>query len=121
MEFYLFKYHIGSSTLKFRLKIYLLLFLSGVSSLANSAWHGGTIKQINVGYDGKTITLIPDGWVRDNCTCYPSWPNTMCLDPTRETASFERSMVMSVRARGVAQFFYIDETSCLVKAMYEYN
>ena len=101
---------------------YILLFVVCIlPSVSNAGWYGGKISQINVGYDGQTITVIPEGWSRDNCTCYSGWPNTMCLDASRDTSNFERSLVLSARARGTRVFFMIDETTCMVRAMYEYN
>lgn len=97
----------------------LVLIVS--SSVVRADWHAGIIKQLNVGYDGATISFNLDGWTRTDCTCYSTWPGMMCLDKTREAHDFEKSMLLSARARGSVIHAYIDETTCKVKAIYEIN
>jgi len=95
------------------------LFL--VSFHACAGWHGGAVQQLNVGYDGKTITFRVDGWTRTDCTCYSAWPSTMCLDSMRDTYDFEKAILLSARARGSVVNAYIDEGTCSVQAIYEIN
>lgn len=89
------------------------------SQAASADWHGGRIMQLNFAYDGSTITFILEGWNRTNCTCYPAWPATMCLDRTR--ASFKEEFAWLLKARAIDQVInaYIDETTCKVIALYE--
>jgi len=104
--------------MKIRWLFALMLFcLSMPMSFAGD--YNGKIIQINIGYDGKTITLIPEGWVRSDCTCYPTWPSMMCLDATRVSHNFEKALVLSAKARGQKVNFVINESSCYVEAMYE--
>lgn len=90
-----------------------------VSHEAYADWHGGRVTQINIGYDGSSITFIVDGWTRSNCTCSPTWSNMMCLNRARTSFKEEVAMLFSVRARGSELFAQIDETTCSVLAMYE--
>jgi len=101
---------------------YIILFIFCIAPIYSFAdWHGGTITQLNVGYDGTTISFKLNGWDRNNCTCYSTWPNAMCLNITRTTFDFEKSMLLSARARGSNINAYIDETTCMVTAIYEIN
>ncbi len=90
-----------------------------VSQTANADWHIGRIVQINFGYDGSTITFIVEGWTRNNCTCYSTWPNTMCLDRTRTSFKEELAWILKARATGQSIGANIDETTCKVVALYE--
>lgn len=74
---------------------------------------------MQIGYDGSTIMFTVAGHVRSNCTCYPTWPNTMCLNRSRLTFKEEVAMLYSGRARGTEVYYNIDETTCSVVAMYE--
>ncbi|MDF2466710.1 MAG: hypothetical protein K0Q43_4945 [Ramlibacter sp.] len=93
------------------------LMITATSSQA--AWHGGRVTQINIGYDGSTITFVVEGWERTNCTCYAAWSNTMCLNRSRASFKEEVAMLYSARARGTVLHANIDETSCQVVALYE--
>jgi len=93
------------------------LVLTATSS--HAAWHGGRVTQINVGYDGSTITFVVEGWTRTDCSCYPAWSNTMCLDRSRSSFKEEVAMLYSARARGTVLHANIDEASCRVVALYE--
>lgn len=97
----------------------MTLGLLAAAHTASADWHGGRITQFNFGYDGSTITFVLEGWSRSNCTCYPAWPNTMCLDRTR--ASFREEYAWLLRARAMDQVVNanIDETTCKVIALYE--
>ena len=97
----------------------IALALALIAPAAQADWHGGKVTQINVGYDGSTITLVVAGWVRTNCTCYAAWPSTMCLNRNRLTYKEEVAMLFSARARGTELFAHIDETTCSVVALYE--
>lgn len=100
------------------LKIFALLFLIA-PIYANAAWHSGKITQMNIGYDGATVTVILEGFSRTDCTCYSSWPNMMCLDKNRATNSIEKSMLLSAKARGQIINFNINEATCKITAIYE--
>ena len=94
-----------------------LLLMISFSSIAD--WHTGKLKFLGVGYDGATIALSPEGWDRNDCTCYPTWPSHMCLIPSRASYEFEKSLVLSARARGSVLKIHVDETTCSVLAIYE--
>jgi hypothetical protein len=97
----------------------LALLLIVVVPTANADWHGGRVSSVNIAYDGSTIAFAIDGYVRSNCTCYPPWSNTMCLDRSRVSFKEEVAMLYSVRARGGNLYVNINEASCKVEAMYE--
>jgi hypothetical protein len=86
---------------------------------AYADWHSGRITQISFGYDGSTITFAISGWSRNNCTCYSTWPNTMCLNRSR--VSFKDEYAWLLKARAMDQYINvnIDESTCSVVAMYE--
>jgi hypothetical protein len=96
-------------------------FFLTISGYTYSDWHTGKINHIGVGYNGSTVTIRVEGWTRNNCTCYTPWPDYMCLDETRATANFERSLILAARARGSKVKVNIEETSCKVIAIYEDN
>ena len=101
-------------------KLFVLLILT-MPVMANAAWYSGRIVQINIGYDGSTVTVRTEGFARTDCTCYASWPNMMCLDRNRATSRIEQSMLLSAKARGQIISLYIDEASCRISAIYELN
>ncbi|MEZ8100830.1 hypothetical protein [Vibrio bivalvicida] len=101
----------------FKAIVSLSLLFVPLSTLAD--WHGGKIRQINVGHDGKTVTVRIDNWSRNDCSCYSYWPDMMCLDYSRDTLDFEKSLILSAKAKNSEVFFYIDERTCLVEAIYE--
>jgi hypothetical protein len=86
---------------------------------ARADWHGGRVTQINIGYDGSTVTFVVEGWTRSNCTCYSAWPSSMCLNRSRASFKEEAAMLFSARARGTELYAHIDEASCQVVALYE--
>jgi hypothetical protein len=90
-----------------------------MSGGAHADWHGGKVTQIDIAYDGSTITFVVAGWSRSNCTCYASWANTMCLNRSRLTYKEEVALLYMARARDTVLFANIDETTCSVNAMYE--
>jgi hypothetical protein len=90
-----------------------------LSAAAHADWHGGKVTQINIAYDGSTITFVVAGWSRANCTCYATWSNTMCLNRNRLTYKEEVAFLYSARARGTTLYANIDETTCSVIALYE--
>lgn len=100
-------------------KTLIVVLLAIASSAALSDWHGGKLAQVSVGYDGKTIALRLEGWNRTNCTCYPTWPNHMCLDSTRTTHDFEKSILLMAAARNTEINVHIEEASCKIVAVYE--
>ncbi|MCH2160072.1 MAG: hypothetical protein MK096_14985 [Oleiphilaceae bacterium] len=100
-------------------KLLIVLLSTFVATFASAEWHTGKVKYVGVGYDGKTITLIMEGWSRSDCTCYASWPSHMCLDETRETSEFEKAILISARAKQTPISVNIDETTCKVRAMTE--
>lgn len=98
----------------------ILIVCFSLPGFANADWHGGKVTELYVNYD-QGVNLKIEGWSRNNCTCYPGWPSTMCLDSNRETKDFERSVLLASRARGTKVHVHIDEASCMVTAMYEVN
>jgi hypothetical protein len=101
-----------------KLFVSLAVILAIAAPAAHADWHGGKVTQINIGYDGSTITFVVAGWVRNNCTCY-MWVNTMCLNRARASFKEEVAMLYSARARGTELFANIDETTCSIVALYE--
>lgn len=105
-----------------KFKYFLLsLALSCFAHNAFADWHSGKMVQLNVGYDGVTVSFRLEGWSRNNCTCYSAWPTYMCLDQTRQTHDFEKAMLLAAKARGSVLNAYIDEVTCRVTALYEIN
>jgi hypothetical protein len=100
-------------------KLLIPVVLALTASVSTADWHGGRVTQINIGYDGSTITFVVEGWVRTNCTCYSVWSNTMCLDRSRASFKEEAVMLFSARARETELYANIDEASCRVVALYE--
>jgi hypothetical protein len=82
-------------------------------------WHGGKVMSVQIAYDGSTVSITIAGHTRSNCTCYPAWSNTLCLNRTRPSFREEVAMVYSARARGTDLFVNINETTCFIEAMYE--
>ncbi|TMP24034.1 hypothetical protein CWB99_22815 [Pseudoalteromonas rubra] len=86
---------------------------------AYADWHSGRIEMIAIGYDGKTISIGMEGTTKTDCKCYPTWPNRFCLDRNRTSFNEEFSLLLSAKAQGKAVALQIDETTCIVNAMYE--
>ena len=99
-------------------KILLILTLFFLPS-ALADWHSGTIDIIAIGYDGKTIAISQLNSTRNNCTCYPTWPNRYCLDRSRDSFKEEYALILSAKARNKSLNININETSCKVIAIYE--
>ena len=100
----------------------MLLAFAASLTLAGAAhadWHYGRVTQVNIGYDGSTVTFVVAGWTRSNCTCYPTWSNMMCLNRSRASFKEEVAFLYSARARGVGVGANIDEGTCTVVALYE--
>ena len=95
------------------------LFLVTMAPSAHAAWHGGRLYALNIAYDGSTVAFTIEGYVRSDCTCYPTWSNSLCLDRTRVSFREEMAMLLSAKARGANIYVNINETSCKVEAMYE--
>ncbi|MBU4485159.1 hypothetical protein KKA47_07055 [bacterium] len=95
----------------------VFLFLFSVS--AQAAWHSGEITALSISSNG-TVAMVISGWVRDNCTCYSSWPSYMCLDRDRPSFKEEYAMALSAKARNKALSVAIDETTCKVIAIEEF-
>jgi hypothetical protein len=89
------------------------------ASGAHADWHGGKLVRIQVAYDGNTITFVTTGYTRNNCTCYASWPDSMCLNRDHVSFKEEVALVYLARAKGSTLSYNIDETTCSVLAMYE--
>lgn len=87
--------------------------------VVHADWHSGTVSQINIGYDGATVSFLLSGWVRSNCTCYPAWPNYMCLDASRPALKLEYALLLAAHLQGQTVSVNIDETTCRVVAMYK--
>jgi hypothetical protein len=90
-----------------------------LAGIANADWHTGTVTRLGVGYDGSTVILFVSGWSRSNCTCYPGWPDSMCLDRTRTSFKEEYASILRARATGQTIQVNIDEVTCKVIALYE--
>jgi hypothetical protein len=99
----------------------IALLLSLGASMAHADWHIGKILSLNINYEGTFITFALTGHSRNNCTCYSTWPNTMCLNRNRLTYKDEVAFLYSARARDKEIGVHIDEASCSVVAMYETN
>ncbi|QPB84198.1 hypothetical protein CWC22_014845 [Pseudoalteromonas rubra] len=95
---------------------YLFLLLP---CFAYADWHSGKIEMIAIGYDGKTISIGMEGSTKTECTCYPTWPNRFCLNRNRTSFNEEFSLLLSAKAKGKSVSLQIDETTCMVNAMYE--
>jgi hypothetical protein len=100
-------------------KLFAIAATLAFATAAHADWHLGKVTQVNIGYDGSTITFIVAGWTRTNCTCYPAWNNMMCLNRSRTSFKEEVAFLYSARARGTAVGANIDETTCTVVALYE--
>ena len=90
-----------------------------ITSVSHAGWHLGKVKSIAIGYDGKTTTFVIDGWVRNDCTCYPDWTGSMCLDSTRDTLKIEQAMLLSAKARNKEIHANINEETCRVTSLEE--
>lgn len=97
----------------------LAILLALAAPVAHADWHGGKVTSIQIAYDGSTLTFTLAGHVRSNCTCYPAWSNTLCLNRARASYREEVAMLYSARARGTEIHANINETTCFVEAMYE--
>ena len=99
----------------------LLVLIVGLMASASSfaGWYSGKIEMIAVGYDGRTISIAQENSTRNDCTCYPTWPNRYCMDRSRESFSEEYALLLSAKARGASVALHIDETTCQIRAMYE--
>jgi hypothetical protein len=97
--------------------LYVVLVL--ISSSVFAEWHKGKIQIIAIGYDGKTISIVQEGYTKDNCTCYKAWPNHYCLDRTRESFKDEFAFLLAAKAKGKSVSLNIDEATCYIQAMYE--
>ena len=102
-----------------RLTVWIATLFLFVSPLAHADWHGGKVTFLSIAYDATTIAFTIAGYARSNCTCYPPWANSMCLNRARASFKEEVAMLYSVRARGGELYVNIDEASCSVIAMYE--
>ena len=102
-----------------RFSAWLAVLFVLTSPLARADWHGGKVTTVQIAYDGSMIVFTLAGHTRTNCTCYPTWPSTLCLNRSRVSHKEEVAMLYSVRARGTDLFVNIDEASCSVVAMYE--
>ena len=89
------------------------------ASAANADWHSGKLIRVQVAYDGSTITFVTTGYVRNNCTCYAAWPDSMCLNRSRASFKEETALLYLARVRNSTFVYNIDEASCQVVAMYE--
>lgn len=87
------------------------------SSVAHADWHYGTIDLLGYGYDGQTITFHITGWNRTDCTCYPSWPDKVCLDRNRLTFKEELATLLAAKISGSSVAANIDETTCTIRAL----
>lgn len=105
--------------MSYRSGLALAAFMLVLSPAAFADWHEGVVEQLGIGYDGSTTVLKLTGWNRTNCTCYSTWPSTMCLDRTRTSFKEEYASVLRARVSGQQIRAYIDETTCRVMALYE--
>ncbi|KAF7788066.1 hypothetical protein PRUB_a2627 [Pseudoalteromonas rubra] len=100
------------------MKKYFYLFLL-LPCFAYADWHSGKVEMIAIGYDGKTISIGLEGSTKTECTCYPTWPNRFCLNRNRVSFNEEFSLLLSAKAQGKSVSLQIDETTCMVNAMYQ--
>lgn len=94
---------------------FLILILA---SVAHADWRSGKVRVIASTYAGNTMVFMLTG-VTPSCTCPSYWTNYICLDETRATYSQEYAMLLSAKARDMTIHVNINETTCMVTAMYE--
>jgi len=90
-----------------------------LSFCANATWHTGKITMIAIGYDGETISVGQEGFSREDCTCYPTWPNRYCLDINRKTHEKEYALLLSAKIRNMSVAININEETCRIAAIFE--
>lgn len=95
----------------------LFIFALLISGQAYADWHQGTVTHITYGYDGQTVTFGLSGLSKSNCTCYPAWPDYLCLDFNRGTNKQELATLLSAETTGATIAIYIDETTCKLLAL----
>ncbi len=100
-----------------KLLILIIAMIAVSSNLAFADWHKGKINQISIGYDGKMVTMRVDGWSRNNCTCYQTWSQLMCLDRTRDSFNDEYAMLLMLFAQQLEVELHINETTCMIGAI----
>lgn len=91
-----------------------------LGATASAAWHEGRVSAIGMNYDGETPTFQLEGVSMSNCTC-SAWATWMCLNPARESVDKEFAMLLTARAAGKIIRVNIDETTCRVKAIAQYE
>jgi hypothetical protein len=94
----------------------LALALTLPISAAHADWRTGRVTHIYIGYDGSMFTMLLEGVSKTNCTCYPTWPNHLCLDRTRTSFKEEVASILMAKAQDRPIHVNIDETSCKVIA-----
>jgi hypothetical protein len=90
-----------------------------VASRAGVDWHTGRVSVFSFGYDGVTVVLEIAGLSKTACTCYPTWPTSLCLNRSRQSFREEYALSLKARATDAPIHVYIDESTCGVFAMYE--
>lgn len=96
----------------------LTLLSTTFTENAYADWHQGTIQAIAFPYEGDRAVFV----LRDftgNCSCPGYWTGYICLDPNRATYPQEVAFLLSAKARDARIHVNINETTCVVTAMYE--
>lgn len=93
--------------------------LGAAPAVSFADWHYGRVTLLAFGYDGTTVVFGIEGWNRNDCTCYPTWPTYMCLDRTRQSFKEEFAWLLKARTVGQVIAVNIEEQSCKVIALYE--
>ena len=101
------------------MRVFFIALLAIYSNTVMAGWYTGNVNYIGVGYDGATITIRVEGWSRSDCTCYSTWPSHMCLDNSRATSDFEKSLILSAKARQTPIKVHIEESTCKISAISE--
>ena len=86
---------------------------------ASADWHGGGVRTLGFGYDGQTLVFEITGLTKTACTCYPPWPNSLCVSRTREDFKEIYAFLLKARATKEPVQVNIDENTCSVLALYE--
>lgn len=98
---------------------YVACFLMLVlGSIAHADWRSGKVRIIASTYAGNTMAFMLTG-VSLGCTCPSYWTDYICLDESRATYSQEYALLLSAKARDMKIYVNVNETTCLVTAMYE--
>lgn len=97
--------------------IFLVMSLGLVES-ASADWHQGKIQNIAFPYEGDRMVFKLQDFT-GSCSCPGYWTGYVCLDANRATYPQEVAFLLSAKARDVRIHVNINETTCVVTAMFE--